>query len=186
MLQGALAVNDSYLYQKYLDINAKRDPNWEVLLDMDYIQTSGYAEAGNLRRSRGSRHGDIIITLKGLARGGRFGIIKRYIVEIRLDQSLILLTTAALFGQRHILEYLLDILLKQDNYPQREIYDFLSALIRNNHPQFTMSIIRKLPVIVLKHVSLQIDAAASVGLDFNYERFIKSQFKWTCLLFIIV
>lgn len=164
VLQGALAVNDSYLYQKYLDINAKRDPNWEVLLNIDYIRTSGYAEAGNLEEAEEARHDDIIITLEGLVRGGHLELLKKYIAEIRLDQLLIMLNTATLFGQRHTLEYLLDILLKQDNYPQREIYDFLSVLIRNNHPQFTMSIIRRLPVIVLKHVSLQIDAAASVGL----------------------
>ena len=166
VLQGALAVNDSYLYQKYLDINAKRDFNWEVLSDIDYIQTSGYAEAGNLEEAEASRHGDIIITLKGLARGGHLELLKRYIVELQFDQLIILLTTAALFGQKHILEHLVDIALKQpqDNYPQREIYDFLSTLICNNHPQFTMSIIRKLPVIVLKHVKLQMDAAASVGL----------------------
>ena len=169
---GSLSVNDTYLYQNYWQIFANRNPNWTETLNINYIRTVGYAEAGNLKEAESYRNDenlDEFFIAIGLARGGHLELLKSYLKDIEIGKLLIILSDAATFGRENVINYLFNIFLAMVEkyhglFPKRETYDFTDALIRNNRPVFTLDIINRLPSDIFDKTDLLIESAAKAGL----------------------
>jgi len=169
LFTGLLAINDTELYEKYLNIYKRNDQQWAMAINYNLIATQAYAEAGNIEQAeiyRTSAYIDKFFIAVGLARGGHLQLLKPYIASLSFSDLIKILEQAAEFTQENVVNYLFNIFLEKVNqyygqYPKSETYDFYNKLICNNNPDFTLSIIKR---FVPERLDYLVESAAKAGL----------------------